>query len=169
MKLFCAIASLGVATLALCGCEIRDEAASVSPATAAAANQSSAAFATNMRFVVGFQRGYEQAIAEGKPMLVFFTGRWCRYCHEMAAEALSDPDVRRLSERFVCIQVDADDEPNVCQQFQIRSFPTIQFLSRRGQLLERLVGKRPSSVVLHEMQAALDAVARTENAEDIVR
>jgi thioredoxin-like negative regulator of GroEL len=166
MKLCARVALCGAALLALCGCEIRDVPAT---ATQGTANQSSMATTDGVRFVVGFQRGYEQAIAEGKPMLVFFTGRWCRYCHEMAAEALCDPDVRRLSEHFVCVQIDADDEPNVCRQFQITAYPTIQFLSRGGRPLDRLVGKRAASAVLREMQAAIDAIARAENDDAVVR
>src|SRR5258708_7014516 len=41
----------------------------------------------SLRFVEGFQRGYEQATAEAKPMLLFFTAEWCHFCHQMADEA----------------------------------------------------------------------------------
>ena len=101
-------------------------------------------------------------------MLVFFTARWCEYCHQMAAEAFTHPQVVNLSNQFVCVLVDADAEPAVCQQFQITGYPTLQFLSPRGVPLERVVGKRPGHQVLMAMQSALQHVARRVEAPDAI-
>jgi thioredoxin-like negative regulator of GroEL len=113
-----------------------------------------------LRFIDGFAAGYTKAIREQKPMLVFFTAEWCRYCHQMADDAFRNDQVINLSERFVCILIDADDEPNVCRQFQVESFPTIQFLSPRGEALNRVVGKQPGPQLMMAMQIALQNVAR---------
>ncbi len=114
----------------------------------------------SLQFVEGYQRGFEQAEREGKPMLLFFTAEWCHFCHQMAEEAFSHPQVISLSERFVCILVDADVEPDVCHYFQVTGYPTIQFLSSRGVALERIVGKKPGHQLMMSMQAALQTVAR---------
>jgi thiol:disulfide interchange protein len=115
-----------------------------------------------IQFVDGYRQGYEQATREGKPMLLFFTASWCEYCHQMANEAFVQEQVVRLSQRFVCILVDADREPDVCRQFQVRGYPTIQFLSPWGTPLNRVVGKKPGHLVVVEMHAALQALARRE-------
>ena len=93
-------------------------------------------------------------------MLIFFTATWCDYCHQMANEAFSEEQVVRLSGRFLCVLVDADKEPNVCRDFGVRGYPTIQFLSPGGLPLNRITGKRPVHQLVVEMQAALQAVAR---------
>jgi thiol-disulfide isomerase/thioredoxin len=116
-----------------------------------------------LRFVDGFERGYAVAKGTSKPMLLFFTAEWCHYCHQMADEAFSNPQVVRLSENFVCVLVDADREAQVCKQFKVTGYPTIQFLSPRGIPLERLVGKKPGHQLMIAMQAALQNVARREN------
>jgi thioredoxin-like negative regulator of GroEL len=116
-------------------------------------------------FIDGFDRGVEAAVQQGKPMLVFFTAEWCHYCHQMAAEAFADSNVATLSERFVCILVDADAEPRVCRRFRVKSFPTVQFLSSRRTPLNRLVGKRSTADLLRQMHAALQAVARSDERE----
>ncbi|MEX2112686.1 MAG: thioredoxin family protein [Pirellulales bacterium] len=118
-----------------------------------------------MPFVEGYDQGYARALAESKPMLVFFTAEWCHFCHQMADEAFTHPQVVRLAEQFVCILVDADREPAVCQQYQVNGYPTIQFLSPRGVPLERIVGKKPGHQVMMAMQTALQNVARRENLE----
>jgi len=113
-----------------------------------------------LQFVTGYREGYNRGLAEGKPMLVFFTARWCHFCHQMANEAFTHGQVVDLSQRFVCILVDADAEPEVCEQFGVRGYPTIQFLSPRGVPMNRIVGKKPGHQLMMAMQAALQNIAR---------
>lgn len=113
-----------------------------------------------LQFIEGYAAGRSEAARQQKPMLLFFTAGWCDYCHQMAAEAFSNPQVARLSGQFVCVLVDADAEPDVCRQFEVAGYPTIQFLSSRGVPLNRLVGKQPGHQVMMAMQAALQHVAR---------
>jgi thiol-disulfide isomerase/thioredoxin len=116
-----------------------------------------------LRFIAGYEAGYAAAAAQKKPMLLFFTASWCHYCHQLAADAFNDATVVNLSERFVCVLVDADREPQVCAYFRVRSYPTIQFVSARGQLLNRMVGKRPGRELSRQMHAALQTFARTSD------
>jgi thiol:disulfide interchange protein len=114
-----------------------------------------------LRFINGYSAGIEAAKAQHKPVLLFFTATWCHFCHQLAAEAFTDVAVVNLSERFVCVLIDADREPEVCQQFQVRNYPTIQFISTRGQPLNRMVGKRPGYELVRQMHAALESLARS--------
>ena len=120
----------------------------------------------NLRFIEGYRQGYQQAVSESKPMLLFFTAEWCHYCHQMANEAFTHPQVVGLSANFVCVLIDADAEPDVCRQFQITGYPTIQFVSPRGVPLERVVGKQPGHQLMMAMQAALQNVARRGEESD---
>jgi thiol:disulfide interchange protein len=166
-----------LATLSLAGCEVDVEERERAPVGAPSAalpksGKSQPLFPTHpavpataraqgsLPFVKGFETGYGQAKAAGKPMLLFFTAEWCRYCHQMADEAFANPQVVELAERFVCILVDADAEAEVCKEFRVQGYPTVQFLSPRGVPLNRLVGKKPSHQVMMAMQAALQNVAR---------
>lgn len=110
-------------------------------------------------FVEGYARGYQRAQQQGKPMLVFFSAEWCNFCRQMAAETFADAEVVKWSSRFVCIRVDADAEPDVCRQFRVEGYPTVQFLSPQGVPLNRVVGRRPADQLLSQMQAALGATA----------
>lgn len=160
------LSGLCASTSLLCGCA-QDVPADMSAGTA---GQFPAAASAELKFVYGFDEGLAQAKAEGKPLLVFFTASWCTYCHQMETQAFRQSDVVELSKRFVCVLVDADEEVEVCRQFRVRGFPTVQFLSPRGVPLNRLVGKQPAQLLLQEMQTALLAVdqRRANGAESSV-
>lgn len=110
-------------------------------------------------FVHGYAQGFQRAQKEGKPMLVFFTAGWCNFCQQMSAETFTNDQVVTWSDRFVCILVDADDEPDICRQFRVKGYPTVQFLSPQGVPLNRVVGKRAADQLISQMQAALGATA----------
>jgi thiol-disulfide isomerase/thioredoxin len=165
MKTTSLAACLLAGMLSQLGCEIGVE----QPQTAGQTQSTSRATDTqagnqlakgNLRFVAGYRQGYAVSAREGKPMLLFFTASWCEYCRQMANEAFTNPQVVNLSANFVCVLIDADAEPDVCRQFQVTGYPTIQFLSPRGVPLERVVGKKPGHQVMMAMQSALQHVAR---------
>lgn len=160
---------LAALVIPLAGCEIHDQPAESSdqgPAASIgqAANSQDAGSAGQIAFVEGFERGLQVARNEQKPLLLFFTAEWCKYCHQMQREAFLEQAVVELSREFVCVLVDADAEPDICRQFEVRGFPTVQFVSSRGLRLNRLTGKQPGSQLVMQMKAALQAVARRDKA-----
>jgi len=162
MKRLAVLSSL-LAALGLFGCEVGVESSAEQASQAARSAESSAVqhiARGQLRFVEGYREGYAESARQAKPMLLFFTASWCKFCHQMADEAFTHPQVVRLSDQFVCVLIDADSEPEVCQQFGVSGYPTIQFLSPRGVPLERVVGKKPGHQLMMAMQAALQHVAR---------
>lgn len=122
-----------------------------------------------LTFVEGYRAGCQLATAQSKPLLLFFTAEWCRYCHQMAQDAFTHPQVVALSQSFVCVTIDADAEPAVCRQFGVTGYPTIQFVSPRGVPLERVVGKKPGHQLMMAMRAALQSVAHHDDDEQVAR
>jgi thiol:disulfide interchange protein len=148
----------------LAGCEMEAEPVPSPHGPAPAASTEPApARPTVARGLLQFSEGYQQALAEAerenKPLLLFFTAQWCHYCHQMAGEAFTNPQVVSLSEKFVCVLVDADNSPEVCREFHVSAFPTVQFVSPQGLVLNRIEGKRPGHQVMMAMQAALQTAA----------
>lgn len=168
MKHFALATCLLAGMLCYLGCEfgVEPPASTGETKTADRASRPAHLAKGNLRFVDGYRQGYAASARESKPMLLFFTASWCEYCHQMADEALTHPQVVSLSNHFVCVLIDADTEPDVCRQFQVTGYPTIQFLSPRGVPLERVVGKKPGHQVMMAMQAALQHVARRSRLPD---
>lgn len=112
-----------------------------------------------LQFVADSQTGLAIARQQRLPCLLFFTAEWCTFCHQMEETTFVDPVVGNLAEQFVCVLIDADREAQVCQQFGVRGYPTILFLSADGRPLQKLVGRQPVTKLVAGMQAALERVA----------
>lgn len=164
-----ALALMLLAVAAIIGCDVSTTAGPNGSGQAAASRQSGSAAGGQVRFVAGFRQGYNLALQQGKPLLLFFTGTWCHFCREMEAEAFIDPQVAALAERFVVVRVDADADADVCRQFQVVAFPTVEFVSPRGQVVERVPGKVSADILLRHMHAVLDAVARADATDNVTR
>jgi hypothetical protein len=113
-----------------------------------------------LRFVDGYHAGVNVAAVQGKPILLYFTTTPCYWCQKLVADAFHDETVVSLSNRFVCVIVEAEREPEVVQHFGVRAYPTIQFVSTRGQPLNQMIGKQPNQVLVRQMHAALQGLAR---------
>ena len=118
-----------------------------------------------IQFIAHSAAGQQLAKQKNLPCLLFFTAEWCNFCQQMKATAFSDDSVDQLAQHFVCVLVDADREAEICRQYSIDGFPTVQFLAADGRRLHRLVGRQSSSALAAGMQAALLRLAWIENTE----
>lgn len=117
-----------------------------------------------IQFLTDSTIGRQLAKQQGRPCLLFFTAEWCTYCHQMEEAAFADEKIQSLAKNFVCVMVDADREPQLCQQLSISGYPTVQFLAADGRQLHRLVGRQPAPKLAAGMQAALERLAWLDGA-----
>lgn len=146
------LAGCSFATIALSGCD-----SWVVPNQPTAAG--STAQQTTATPTVAFSLDHEKSIARaqrfGQPVLLFFTAEWCKYCHQLADDVLSLPEIQNLTRSFQCIQIDADAQPELCKQYGVTGFPTLICLGPQGQLTARIVGKQTPALILNTLQAVL--------------
>jgi thiol:disulfide interchange protein len=116
----------------------------------------------SISFVRGFDLGRRIAAERQLPCLVFFTAGWCTYCKRMEATTFSDAAVAQLASQFVCVLVDADEEPEVCRRLQVSGYPTVELISPTGTSLGRMTGWQSAPGFVHSLQAALHRYAWLE-------
>lgn len=112
---------------------------------AAAAPQAQPAATPTLPWGMDYQAALAQAKAEGKPILVDFTGSdWCGYCVQLSKVVFGNPEfVEYAKDKFVFLEVDLPNKPkfsreqmranqDLADHFQVDGFPTILLLSPEG-------------------------------------
>ncbi len=76
------------------------------------------------------------ARAQDKPVMLFLTAFWCRYCQRMDEEAFSDTEnIALLNAYFISLRVENAPRPDVDARYNLNGWPTIAFVTPAGELL----------------------------------
>ena len=98
-----------------------------------------------------FASAQQQAAQSGKPMIMFFTGRWCVPCRIMKRNVWADEDVEAaIKAEFTPVMIELDD-PNAAEtvnRYHIGGTPTTIITDPQGNILERAEGGMGKTVFL---------------------
>ncbi len=89
-----------------------------------------------------------------KPVMVIVTAVWCGGCRQLKEQVLSRPDVRASAKRFVCLEVDGDNQADLKKRLNVSGYPTIVFFDSSGRESSRVQGAVPYQMLLREMDSA---------------
>ena len=79
---------------------------------------------------------FRAAHAEEKPVMLFLSAFWCRFCQRMDEQAFSDTEnIALLNAYFVPLRVEYMQRPDVDARYNLNGWPTIAFMTPAGQLL----------------------------------
>jgi uncharacterized protein YyaL (SSP411 family) len=82
----------------------------------------------------------ELAKKEHKPLMVFVEGENCRWCKKMKHRVLSDENVEKRLQAFVCVKVMREDTSAVKDLPVIEGVPSIFFMTADQKILESVLG-----------------------------
>jgi thioredoxin 1 len=107
--------------------------------------------ADNPNLVTITDSNFEEEVLNAEvPVLVDFWAAWCGPCRQIA------PIVEDLADEFEgrakIGKVNVDDNPQVAQQFGVRSIPTLLFF-KDGEVAEQLVGAMPKGPLKKKLEA----------------
>ncbi|HEX9142815.1 MAG TPA: DUF255 domain-containing protein [Candidatus Binatia bacterium] len=76
---------------------------------------------------------FREAQAHDKPVMLFLSAFWCRYCQRMDEEAFSETEnIALLRAYFVSIRAENGQRPDVDCRYNQNGWPTIVFMTPRG-------------------------------------
>jgi len=79
---------------------------------------------------------FRQAQEQDKPLMLFLTAFWCRFCQRMDEGAFSDEEnIALLNAYFIAIRAEDTQRPDVNTRYNLNGWPTIAFMAPRGELL----------------------------------
>jgi thioredoxin-related protein len=113
-----------------------------------------------------FNEGMALAAKENKHVVIDFYTTWCHWCKVMDRETFSNPEVKKyLAKNFVTIRINAESMSEkvsykgqemtpvaLARAFGVKSFPSIAYLDREGQLVTLVPGFVPAKTFLPLLQ-----------------
>jgi thiol:disulfide interchange protein len=145
---------VGVIALAALGCGARGHVAEPEQVELAVTSHA----ASEVRWEHDWDRAFERARAEGKPVLVDFYADWCVWCKHLDSITFRDEKVAELLANRVVplgINIDADVRP-IIREYRIEAPPTIVVFDASGTELGRILGYLPPTGFLSTVQRMLD-------------
>ena len=79
---------------------------------------------------------FRKAQAEDKPLMLFLTAFWCRFCQRMDEGAFSDDEnIALLNAYFIAVRAEDTQRPDVNTRYNLNGWPTVAFMTPDGELL----------------------------------
>ena len=95
-------------------------------------------------------KDFNEIIKSDKPILLDFYADWCGPCKALlpTVEKLAD----KYKDEFIIAKVNVDKNPELSQQFKIRSIPALFFV-KDGAIQERIIGGQSAQVLESKIQS----------------
>ena len=84
----------------------------------------------------GVTKPFARPREQDKPLMLFLTAFWCRFCQRMDEGAFSDDEnTALLNAYFIAVRAEDMQRPDVNTRYNLNGWPTIAFMAPEGELL----------------------------------
>lgn len=107
---------------------------------------------TKILFIEGsWKEILELAVKENKPIFVDCYTVWCGPCKQLDAQVFTNPLVAEyFNSTFINVKIDMEKGEGIDlkNQYEVKAFPTLLYLDKKGNVINRIVGALPADEFL---------------------
>ncbi len=123
---------------------------------AAALILSQGALAAEIPWSTDIEDALQRATDNGQPVLMEFTADWCVFCKKMEKTTFASPEVaKRISENFVAVKVNADENKALVHDLGIKGLPAILIVSPDLNVIQRISGFQTPEALVPKLDAVI--------------
>ncbi|MCK6382053.1 MAG: thioredoxin fold domain-containing protein [Leptospiraceae bacterium] len=98
------------------------------------------------------KQGFELAKKTGKPIVIDLYADWCSYCKVLENEIFPSTPVTKELEKFIPVRLNGEEFPNLMSRYEVKGYPTILFLDKNGNFIDKLTGLPSKEMVLSKLK-----------------
>jgi thiol-disulfide isomerase/thioredoxin len=103
-----------------------------------------AALGLTHRWESNIPKALEIAMRQNKLVMIDFSTTWCGWCTKLDKDTFKNNRVQTvLNKYFVSVRLDGDENPQVVRQYNVRGYPNIVFLDKKGNVVMQKAGYLP--------------------------
>ena len=114
------------------------------------------AIADEISWSTDIEDSLRRATDNGQPVLMEFTADWCVFCKKMEKTTFSSPEVtQRISQNFVAVKVNADENKALTRDLGIKGLPAILIVSPDLNVIQRISGFQTPEALIPKLDAVI--------------
>lgn len=99
-------------------------------------------------------KAMEIAKKENKPIFVELYADWCTICKSLEKNILPDPQVQSSLNGYIKVRLNGEEFPNLMERYEVQGFPTLLFLDKYANYIQRLSGMPSKELLIREAKLA---------------
>lgn len=122
----------------------------------------SVAGARRIDWLEDYEAAAEQSETGNKPLVLVLYADWCQWSRKLLTEALADPRITSLSDRFVWLKIDSGRNPEYKDAFGQETYPMVLVLDTDEAVVNSLSGYHAVQELRHTLLDSLAAVRQND-------
>jgi uncharacterized protein len=87
-----------------------------------------------------YDRALQSAKKDGKPVMLYFSSKYCPYCTLMEQDTLADKEIIRILAGFHVVKIDTAGNRGLARRYSVNVYPTFWFLEGSGKRIVETPG-----------------------------
>lgn len=99
-------------------------------------------------------KAMEIAKKENKPIFLELYADWCTICKSLEKNILPDPSVQNVLDDYILVRLNGEEFPNLMERYEVQGFPTLLFLDKYANYIQKLSGMPSKELLIREAKLA---------------